>query len=230
MKKLLAGMLLAALALSMTACGSDGKSSAGESAVAQDSTLNQGADEVQKEEETPYEAGVWADNVYTNESLGLTFPLPEGWQYGTQEELAEVMGSGQEVTGYSDETLSATDPIYDLYIYNSSTGASLMMMAEDMSIYGDVSAKDYLDSVSSGLVTYEDQGITYQVGDLEDRTLGKTEFTTFGASAEYQGTAVYQQYAAAAKGDRIVTIIMTAPGENGQAECESVLSSMQPTA
>ena len=47
-----------------------------------------------------------------------------------------MMGSGQEVTGYTDEELSATDPIYDLYIYNNSTGASMMMMAEDMSVYG----------------------------------------------------------------------------------------------
>lgn len=140
------------------------------------------------------------------------------------------MGNGQDVTGYSDETLSATDPIYDLYIYNSSTGASLMMMAEDMSVYGNISAEDYLDSVSSSLVTYEDQGITYQVGEPESLTLGKTEFTTFGANAEYQGVNVYQQYAAADKGDRIVTIILSAPGENGQAECEAVLSSIQPTA
>ena len=36
--------------------------------------LNQGAakEEVEKEEAVPYAAGVWTDNVYTNESLGMT--------------------------------------------------------------------------------------------------------------------------------------------------------------
>lgn len=229
MKKMLAGMLLAALALSMTACGQTGDSTEDGNA-SQETTVNQGADEVQKEEETPYAAGSWTDNVYTNESLGLTFALPEGWQYGTAEELAEVMGNGQEVTGYSDETLSATDPIYDLYIYNGTTGASMMMMAEDTSIFGDISAEEYLNSVSSDLVTYEDEGISYEIGELETLPLGKTDFMTFRASAVYEGVAVYQQYAAAENGGRFVTIIMTAPGENGQAECDAILSSIQPTA
>lgn len=232
MKKFVVGLLLAALAVSLTACGSTGGGEPTDGGASEKTEVNQGADmsDMQKEEETPYAAGVWTDNVYTNESLGLTFPLPEGWQYGTQEELAEVMGSGQEVTGYSDEELSATDPIYDLYIYNDSTGASLMMMAEDTSIYGNISAQDYLDSVADGLVGYEEQEIVYQVGEMEPLTLGKTEFTSFVASAQYQGVNVYQSYAAAEAGGRMVTIIMTAPGDSGQAECEAVLASMQPTA
>ena len=160
-RRIVIGALLAALAFSMAACGSTGGTDGAADGAGQETELNQGAakEEVEKEEAVPYAAGVWTDNVYTNESLGMTFPLPEGWQYGTQEELAEMMGSGQEVTGYTDEELSATDPIYDLYIYNNSTGASIMMMAEDMSVYGDISVdfKDMEDGIlikSDGMPTY----------------------------------------------------------------------------
>lgn len=230
-RRIVIGALLAALAFSMAACGSTGGTDGAADGAGQETELNQGAakEEVEKEEAVPYAAGVWTDNVYTNESLGMTFPLPEGWQYGTQEELAAMMGSGQEVTGYTDEELSATDPIYDLYIYNNSTGASIMMMAEDMSVYGDISAEEYLESVSSELGAFEDQGITYQVSGMEPLTIGKTEFVSFDASAEYQGVPVYQQYAAVGMSDRVVTIIMSAPGDGGQAECEAILASMQPT-
>ena len=92
-RRIVIGALLAALAFSMAACGSTGGTDGAADGAGQETELNQGAakEEVEKEEEVPYAAGVWTDNVYTNESLGMTFPLPEGWQYGTQEELAEMI-------------------------------------------------------------------------------------------------------------------------------------------
>ena len=39
-----------------------------------------------------FSRGVWEDNIYTNESLGLRFTMPTRWIVLTDEEIADVMG------------------------------------------------------------------------------------------------------------------------------------------
>ncbi len=151
MKRAIAALLAAALVFSMAACGDSKNTEKNETSAPQESTVNQGAEpeEEEQEEEGAYEAGVWADNVYTNASLGMTFALPEGWEYGTSEVIAQIQSTGQEVTGMTDEELEATGVIYDIYIYNPTTGSSIMMMAEDLSDYGNITAEEYISSLST---------------------------------------------------------------------------------
>lgn len=230
MKRVIVALLAATLVFSMAACGdSKGQEKSGTSAP-QESSVNQGsepAEEEEQEEEGTYEAGVWADNVYTNDSLGMTFALPEGWEYGTAEDLEEIQDNGQEVTGMTDEELESADVIYDIYIYNSATGSSIMMMAENVSDYGNITAEDYISSLSEQLQSYEDQGITYELKEPQTKTLGDTEFLLLEANAEYQGTAMYQCYGVAEKYGQMITIIASGAAGDGADECNSIIDSIQ---
>lgn len=231
MKKAIVALLAATLVFSMAACGDSKSADKTETSAPQESSVNQGAEsapeEEEAEEEGTYEAGVWTDNVYTNASLGMTFTLPEGWEYGTAEDIEQVQSSGQEVTGLTDEELEATDVIYDIYIYNPTTGSSIMMMSEDLSDYGNITAEEYISSLSTQLQAYEDQGITYELGETQTKTLGATEFLLLDANAEYQGTSMYQCYGVTEKYGRMITIIASGAAGDGATECQGIIDSIQ---
>ena len=204
-----------------------GDTSSNTSASAEQADVSVSAEEEAKNE-PQYEAGVWTDNVYTNTSLGMTFALPEGWQIGTEEEMNAVQDKGQEVTG--DTGSADASEAYDLYIYNSSTGSNIAMMAEDMSAFGDITAQEYIESLSQQLSSYADQGITYTMNEIGTKTIGNTEFVSLDGIAEYQSNNIYQCYAVTEMGGKMITMIITGPADQGQAECEAVLASIQPIA
>ena len=230
MKKRAVAILMAAMICSLTACGGNNKTgdtSSNTSASAEQADASVSAEEEAKNE-PQYEAGVWTDNVYTNTSLGMTFTLPEGWQIGTEEEMNAVQDKGQEVTG--DTGSADASEAYDLYIYNSSTGSNIAMMAEDMSAFGDITAQEYIESLSQQLSSYADQGITYTMNEIGTKTIGNTEFVSLDGIAEYQSNNIYQCYAVTEMGGKMITMIITGPADQGQAECEAVLASIQPIA
>lgn len=230
MKKIIATILLATMICSLTACGGKDKAGAnsGTSAVSETAKTDGSVSaEEKKTEEPQYEAGVWTDNVYTNASLGIKLTLPEGWQIGTEEQMSAVQDKGQEITG--DNQSADTSATYDLYIYNATTGSNIAMMAEDMSLFGDVTAQEYVESLATQLGSYADQGITYHMNAVTTKTIGKTEFVSLDGLAEYQSNNIYQCYAVAEVGGKMITMIITGPADQGQAECEAVLASIQAT-
>ena len=70
MKKWLAMLLAMMMVFALAACGN---------------TNNKGNDAKE------FARGSWAENVYTNDSLGLTVTVPENWEIADDEELAELM-------------------------------------------------------------------------------------------------------------------------------------------
>ncbi len=230
MKKVIVAILMATMICSLTACGGNNKTgdASDPSVSAEQSADNEQSAGEEAKDEPQYEAGVWTDNVYTNTSLGMTFTLPEGWQIGTEEEMNAVQDKGQEVTGDT-QTADASEA-YDLYIYNPTTGSNIAMMAEDMSVFGSVTAQEYVESLSQQLTSYADQGITYTMNEIGTKTIGNTEFVSLDGIAEYQSNNIYQCYAVTEMSGKMITMIITGPADQGQAECEAVLASIQPTA
>ena len=103
------------------------------------------------------------------------------------------------------------------------------MMAEDMSMFGDITAQEYVESLSEQLSSYADQGITYTMNAIGTKTIGNTEFVSLDGIAEYQSNNIYQCYAVTEMGGKMITMIITGPADQGQTECEAVLASIQPT-
>ena len=109
-------------------------------------------------------------------------------------------------------------------------GSNIAMMAEDMSAFGDITAQEYIESLSQQLSSYADQGITYTMNEIGTKTIGNTEFVSLDGIAEYQSNNIYQCYAVTEMGGKMITMIITGPADQGQAECEAVLASIQPIA
>lgn len=229
MKKIIVGLLMTAMICSLAACGGKNQSGANTDTSTVNETSAKEEDgsvsaEVEKEEPA-YEPGQWAGMVYTNTSLGMSLTLPDGWQIGTQEEIDAVENAGQQITGNTESSQDVSN--YELYIYNPNTGSAIAMMTEDLSIFGDVTAQQYAQTLSEQLLNYQNQGIVYNLNPIGTKMIGKTEFVSFDGMAEYQSNNIYQCYAITEKGDCMVTMIITGPSEAGQAECENVLASIQ---
>ena len=115
MKKWLALLLAMMMVFALAACGN---------------TDNKGNDAKE------FARGSWAENVYTNDSLGLTVTVPENWEIADDEELAKLMGltvenlSGE---GISEEFLKAQNT-YDMKAQDSELGSNVIVMAENLAV------------------------------------------------------------------------------------------------
>lgn len=227
MKKLIVGLLMTVMIGSLAACGGKNQTGAGADTSAMSEAAKEAdAESGTSETETTYEPGTWDGVTYTNTSLGMYFNLPDGWQIGTQEQIDAVESAGQQVTGNTENTGDTSN--YEFYIFNPNTGSTIAMMTEDLSMFGDVTAQEYANTLAEQLMSYTDQGITYSFNGITDSVIGTSPFVSFAGMAEYQGSYIYQYYAITENGGRMITVIATGPAEAGQAECEAVLASIQP--
>ena len=126
--------------------------------------------------------------TYTNTSLGMCLTLPDGWQIGTQEQIDAVESAGQQVTGNTDNMGDTSS--YEFYIYNPNTGSTIAMMTEDLT-FGEVTAQEYANTLAGQLMSYSDQGITYNFNGITDSVIGTSPFVSFAGMAEYQGQRQY---------------------------------------
>lgn len=108
---------------------------------------------------------------------------------------------------------------------NATTGSNIAMMAEDMSMFGDITAQEYVESLSEQLSSYADQGITYAMNAIGTKTIGNTEFVSLDGIAEYQSNNIYQCYAVTEMGRKCHYDHYPGPADQGQTECEAVLAS-----
>ena len=108
MKKLLLMMVMLVATVSLIACGSS---------------------------DAVPEAGEWNDDIFVNESLGLQFQLPRGWEAVEGDDLTQLLGVGAtllsdmgDVDG--DEILESMErnPLHDLYAINFFTGSTVQVM------------------------------------------------------------------------------------------------------
>ncbi|MCI6537316.1 hypothetical protein [uncultured Eubacterium sp.] len=227
MKKLIVGLLMTVMIGSLAACGGKNQTGAGtDTSAVSEAAKEADAESKTSETETTYEPGTWDGVTYANTSLGMYFTLPDGWQIGTQEQIDAVESAGQQVTGNTENTGDTSN--YEFYIFNPNTGSTIAMMTEDLSMFGDVTAQEYANTLAEQLMSYTDQGITYSFNGITDSVIGTSPFVSFAGMAEYQGSYIYQYYAITENGGRMITVIATGPAEAGQAECEAVLASIQP--
>ena len=102
--------------------------------------------------------GVWKNGIYTNESAGLQFLLPDGWFIATDQEIADMMGVGLDVLiSDSDTDLSALmdslniNTIYDMLV-SDVTGASIMIAFEKLAFpLNRISEDQYIDAAGNAL-------------------------------------------------------------------------------
>lgn len=145
-----------------------------------------------------FEKGSIKDSVYTNETADLTFTLPEGWTFSSEEELKTLMDQAGEVVG--EDTAKAADitTLYDCMAVSADQTANIIFMYENTALSGnaDISAKDYADAVIDGLLaTSATTGLNYQVGEAgEIEIAGKTYYCGVTTVDLGEGVVMEQRY------------------------------------
>lgn len=123
MKKWLALLLAAMMALALVACG--------------DTPANNDNDNKDNDTKTEeFARGSWDGNVYTNDSLNLTVTVPDGWKIATDEELAAIMGitiDSLTEQGVSEEFLKAQNT-YEMMAQDPNYGTNVIVMAENLAV------------------------------------------------------------------------------------------------
>ena len=118
MKKWLALLLAAMMALALVACG--------------DTPANNDNDNKDNDTKTEeFARGSWDGNVYTNDSLNLTVTVPDGWKIATDEELAAIMGitiDSLTEQGVSEEFLKAQNT-YEMMAQDPTNGSNVIVTA-----------------------------------------------------------------------------------------------------
>jgi hypothetical protein len=136
-------------------------------------------------------------DTYTNSFAELSFTLPEGWEYATETELEEMMGSGSEVIFGDDQqaameyAMSAT--VYDMMAQKTDDGANIIVMLENTAMYEggtDITEEEYLAALEQSIASAQ---TSYSFADTTSKvTVNDFEYTVL--ESEIVGYSAYQSY------------------------------------
>ncbi len=191
MKKFISVLMCAVLMLILTSCGGAG-------------------------EESGISRGTIIGNVYTNESADFTFNKPAGWNYLTDEEIAETINLGQEALDLNmlEEALAEKSTVYDMVAMDPAYGNSVMVCYENTKLTAgyNLSADEYLEQLKKQLDNVD--AFSYEFVSSDNSVLSGTTFTRGIFKTVSYGSELYQAYYVKAVGNYIVTVIVTATSES----------------
>ena len=254
MKKLYKALaLMLALMLLFTACSSP-KTSGGNSNDQEEITRRPEKSERPEEEEKPspeigettpqvgakptvdpnkktYALGTWESDVYANAYLGIEITKPSNWAVITDEELANVMQLGADLLADKNAYLveaAKQKNIYDMGLSKPEAGASIMLMAENLSMsLGGTSIDEeaYIGILSAQLDQLTE--IDYEVGEVTTITIGGEEY--MGITATVAAYDLVQTYYVRRVDAYMVCFLCTHMGGDTQ-EVLDILAGIQATA
>jgi len=162
--------------------------------------------------------GVLEDNVYSSAFAGLMFTAPEGWEFATDGELADLMDMGADAMSEAGLEFSEEAPekqvLYDMQARDPATGANVLLMYENLALSGNtgMSEEKYLEQVAKQLKDAD--SYEYEFGGIAETQLCGQSYRT--VQAEMTDYDVTQHYYARKVGKYMLCIIVSLPA-NGDA-------------
>lgn len=203
-KSLLIIFLIASMLFVLTGCGKE------EEKTTTDNTTN-----TAEKQKVEFSMGEWNNNVYTNDFLGLTFNLPEGWVYSSDEQIAEMMNLGAEFLNDDQKVAAEVAKLTSAYYMvanDPNTGNSVSIISEKPAM--EFTTEYYLNQVKTQLGAVE--SMSYEIGDISKEKVAGREYETLEASASISGIEVTQKYYVYKMDEYFVSIIATSvTGEDG---------------
>lgn len=193
MKKWLALLLAAMMALALVACG--------------DTPANDNNDNKDNDTKTEeFARGSWDGNVYTNDSLGLTVTIPEEWSVATDEELAMIMGIAVEAASQMQisEEMLRERVCYDMMAVDLHGSSSILITAVNMDLTtGDT---DYNEKAYVADLINQLQENNYTIGEEATTTIGGRDYYVLCTTSSANG--INQDYFITKMGSRMVSIVL----------------------
>ena len=114
--------------------------------------------------EPAFSLGATSGSIYSNEFLGMTFALPEGWEFFTEKQILEMNNivsdyMGEEVA----EQLANANIIYDMYAQQPDNGSSVTVLLEKFNALQllNLDKKEYIEAqIPTVENTYANMGYT----------------------------------------------------------------------
>ena len=214
MKKFFSLFMIIALSLGLSACSSEPK-----------------IEEVEEvEEEQIYVRGEWVDQVYTNDYLGFSFTLPEGWVSASDEELYSMLDTATEealsedMKEQYDKAVENATSFYDFAVFNLLTGESIMLTIEDLSktVGAILLTEDlYMDALEANLSNVE--GIDYEIMGREDSRLKFGQFRVLNMNIQ---DVMTQKYYVLKDGKYMISFVFAYLNDKHEG-VDSILSQIQ---
>ena len=150
-----------------------------------------------EEEEEAFEHGAIDGSTYRNEFFGFAYTLPEGYQFATEEQLAQLANVTTEMLEdeASTKALEEGRVLYDMYAYGSD-GQNVSLTLEKVNAMAGVlvSAEKYREICVS---KFDEQlaGTGMEVVECEDTTyrIGDTDYLGENVVLTYQGSTIYEK-------------------------------------
>lgn len=169
--------------------------------------------ETEASESVSFESGKISESSYTNETIGLSFTLPDGWRFFTDDEIAELNSSVADKTN-----LDLNASVYDMYAIDSS-GNNVIVTVTRSDIYTNQNLDTYLTLAESSILSpLEELGL--QINDAGSTTvvLDGEEITGYYIDSSTQGVSLYQLMGLYVKNGYLVSIAGTTLFTDNSAE------------
>lgn len=193
MKKWLALLLAAMMALALVACG--------------DTPANNDNDNKDNDTKTEeFARGSWDGNVYTNDSIGLTVTVPAEWSVATDEELAMIMGIAVEAASQMQisEEMLRERVCYDMMAVDLHGSSSILITAVNMDLMtGDT---DYDEKAYAADLINQLQENNYTIGEEATTSIGERDYYVLYTTSSENG--INQDYFITKIGSRMVSIVI----------------------
>ena len=189
MKKLMSVLLSVLLLVSLTACSQGAK----------------------------LERGAWDGTTFTNTFSGITMTIPntEEWTIASEEDLAALMDIASDTMEDANKlqaALAKIQTVQDMMVQNATTGSSVVLMYENLSLHGvgsSYTAEDFAKEVETGLKN--NTQISYTLKDNYTTTLCGKEYVV--VPTEVPDYGMNQSYLMRREGNYMVEIILTGLGQ-----------------
>lgn len=176
-------------------------------------------------EKPEYTKGIFTENGWESQWLGMRYVVSDGVVMSTEEELNAAMGIGQEMLSddFTEMQLKYAElnTVYEMMCTGADQVTNLSVSVENVMIDMDtdtfVSAfKNTLSEVSAMTMTIVNEG--------EDVMVAEKEFKKLQCEVDYEGMSIFQDYYLAMKDGRAISIVVTYLDE---AEAEKLLDGFQ---
>ena len=153
-----------------------------------------------------YVQGTVTDNGFESEWMNMKFTLPEGWVIASQEEMDEVLATGEDaLNGEVDTDAAMEDSTYEMMTYAEAGLPSVSIMVEKLPS-SKMTIEEYADVIKEGL---NNSTGTYVWEEPVAETVAGEEYQNYSGSVELYGVTVKQDYIFRKLENRIIGIIIT---------------------
>lgn len=166
-------------------------------------------------------------NVYTNTFADFTFTKPDNWTYSTDEGIAEFVGYDASKLNLNEieAALSENPVIYDMIVAADSFYSNSILVSYEntlLSVERKINEDEYIEILKENFS--QSPGITYNITEVKDVTLGHTVFKRATITLEAGEMNTTQYYYIKAMDQYVVGIMVNITAENNIEDIEAMFS------